>query len=204
MENTEELTAIIADNLTYYRKKALLTQSELAEKINYSDKSISKWERGDGTPDVFVLHELAKLYGLSVNDFLTTKKKERVANFFISKLLLTIVIVAIIWFVAIFAFFLTNMVDPTIKDTKPTWLVFIYAIPVSCLALWITNHIFFDKRFGFIPITAFLWTAALATHLTFATHEGITGLYTVCIPITVVIILIYVWKFWFKRKKSKK
>ena len=40
MEKYENLTAVIAENLIYYRKKAGLTQNELAQKLNYSDKSI--------------------------------------------------------------------------------------------------------------------------------------------------------------------
>ena len=44
----------IAGNIAKYRKQLGMTQIDLSEKINYSDKSISKWERGDGIPDVEV------------------------------------------------------------------------------------------------------------------------------------------------------
>ena len=54
MENLEELKQIVADNLVFYRKNANMTQLELAEKLNYSDKAISKWERGETLPDTFV------------------------------------------------------------------------------------------------------------------------------------------------------
>ena len=66
----EELKKIIAQNLLNYRKQAHLTQAELAEKVGYSDKNVSKWERAEGIPDVLVLHQLAELYGVTVNDFL--------------------------------------------------------------------------------------------------------------------------------------
>ena len=65
----EELKKIIAKNLVTYRKQAHLTQAELAEKLGYSDKNVSKWERAEGVPDVLVLHQLAELYGVTVNDF---------------------------------------------------------------------------------------------------------------------------------------
>ena len=45
----------VAENIAHYRKAAGLTQGALAAKINYTDKSVSKWERGDGLPDVFVI-----------------------------------------------------------------------------------------------------------------------------------------------------
>ena len=70
MEKSEEIKRNIAKNLVAYRKQAHLTQAELAEKINYSDKAVSKWERAEGIPDVLVLCELAQLYGVTVNDFL--------------------------------------------------------------------------------------------------------------------------------------
>ena len=69
-ENEEQLKNRIAKNLTFYRENAGQTQLELAEKLNYSDKSISKWERGEGIPGVFVLTQIAQLYGVTVNDLL--------------------------------------------------------------------------------------------------------------------------------------
>ena len=59
MENAIEINKIIGQNLSAYRKAAGYTQAELAEKINYSDKSVSKWESGNGVPDVCILMQLA-------------------------------------------------------------------------------------------------------------------------------------------------
>ena len=58
MEKNENLTAIIAENLVYYRKKAKLTQSEVAAKLSYSDKSVSKWENGNSMPDYSIINDL--------------------------------------------------------------------------------------------------------------------------------------------------
>ena len=70
MIKDEQLQGIIANNIVYYRKQLELTQSQLAEKINYSDKAISKWERGEGVPDIFILKQLADLFHVTVNDLL--------------------------------------------------------------------------------------------------------------------------------------
>ena len=64
MEKEINQQDLLAKNLAYYRKASGLTQLELAEKFNYSDKSVSKWERGEGFPDVFVLKSLADFYGI--------------------------------------------------------------------------------------------------------------------------------------------
>ena len=51
MENVNEINEKIAKNLVYYRKQAGYTQAELAEKINYTDKSISKWVSASDTSE---------------------------------------------------------------------------------------------------------------------------------------------------------
>lgn len=66
-----ELKLITASNLINLRTRAGLTQAELGARLNYSDKNISKWERGEGIPDAFVLTQLSELYGVSVDYILT-------------------------------------------------------------------------------------------------------------------------------------
>ena len=70
----EQLRANIAKNITELRKASNITQADLAEKLNYSDKSISKWERGDGVPDVIVLNKIAELFGVTLNDLVSDEK----------------------------------------------------------------------------------------------------------------------------------
>ena len=70
VENLEEFNQKLAKNLSSYRKAAGYTQAELAEKINYSDKSVSKWESGNGAPDIYILMKLADIFGVTVNDLI--------------------------------------------------------------------------------------------------------------------------------------
>lgn len=75
MEQTEQekrdIGQILASRIAAERKKAGLTQAGLAEKLGYSDKSISKWERGDGIPDIFCLKHMADLFGITVDALLS-------------------------------------------------------------------------------------------------------------------------------------
>ena len=66
---------VIAENLALYRKLHGLTQAELADAIGYSDKSVSKWERGDGTPDIFILLALSDIYGVTVSELVGQTEK---------------------------------------------------------------------------------------------------------------------------------
>ena len=68
MEDQDALAVTIGKNITRLRRLSNMTQSELAEKINYSDKSVSKWEQGNGIPDVRILVQLAELFNVSVDD----------------------------------------------------------------------------------------------------------------------------------------
>ena len=61
--------ALIASNIQYLRTSANLTQADLADKINYSDKAVSKWERGESLPDFFVMKQIADLFGVSLDFF---------------------------------------------------------------------------------------------------------------------------------------
>ena len=60
----------IGSNIAAYRKRDGLTQVSLAEKLNYSDKAVSKWERGESIPDVLTLMQLAELFSITVNDLI--------------------------------------------------------------------------------------------------------------------------------------
>lgn len=66
-----DLGQILSSRIAEERKKAGFTQAGLAERLGYSDKSISKWERGDGIPDVFCLKRMAELFGVTVDSLLT-------------------------------------------------------------------------------------------------------------------------------------
>ena len=62
-----ELKLVSASNIIRLRTQAGMTQVELGAKLNYSDKTVSKWERGEAIPDAYVLTRLADLFGVSVD-----------------------------------------------------------------------------------------------------------------------------------------
>ena len=200
MEKYENLVEVIAENLIYYRKKAQLTQSELANKLSYSDKSISKWERAEGVPDIHILVKLANLYGLTVNDFVTKKKKEKIANRYFSRILITLIAVALVWFFSTFAYLalelFSNIEDPFI----PTWMSFIYAIPISFIVLIVFTSIYFNPIQNIIHVSGLCWTIAVSLNLTFINYSRIGLIYIVAIPFQILIILFFLLLF---RKRKK-
>lgn len=71
----QELEQKIAENLRLYRTLHGFTQAQLADAIGYSDKSVSKWERGEGTPDIFLLLTLSEIYGVTVSELVGQTEK---------------------------------------------------------------------------------------------------------------------------------
>lgn len=80
----KSLKEIVGENLTELRKNKKLTQFELAEQLNYSDKSISKWENGDNLPDLETLNELCNFYGVTL-DYLTHPVEENKDKYILNK-----------------------------------------------------------------------------------------------------------------------
>ena len=202
MENENKQQELLAKNLVYYRKASGLTQLELAEKFNYSDKSISKWERGEGFPDVFVLKSLADFYGVNVDDFyseehkkIAVKHSQKRKQIFIRLLSIGIGIL-----VTFLTFFLLDTLLPNDVAFKP-WLVFIYGLLVVSI-VWLVWEFIYHKRFvRMLATSAVIWTAALSIYLTFFVmmEKNLYLIFIVAIPLQILEVL---W-FLFRNKKNK-
>ena len=166
----DELKLIISENISALRRDAGMTQAELAEKLNYTDKAVSKWERGESIPDVAVLKDIADLYGVTVDYLLkaehevtepapTQVKKRRLSN----RASITCMSILLVWLLATFAFVMVDMVT---VDVRAHWLAFVYAIPISMIVWLILNSIWFNRRRNFLIISLLMWTLLASLHLT--------------------------------------
>ncbi len=155
----------LAENLVKYRKHYNLTQAELAEKLNYSDKAVSKWERGESVPDLNVLKQLADFYNVTIDTLIAeptkiTPKKDNIRG----KIRQTIAICStmLVWLVAIVAFAFLNIILP---DITHTWIAFIYALPVTCIVLLVLTSVWKKKITTAIIISCLVWSVILAVYL---------------------------------------
>lgn len=181
----EKLREYFARNLAHYRKALGLTQSELAEKLNYSDKSISKWERGDGLPDLAVTAQLAEIFGLTVNDLIAEKPRRRLMTTR-NKIIITLLSMGIAWLVATILFFLCEIIFPSVKVW---WLFYIYAIPISAIVGIVFSCIWWKKIHLLASISTLIWSAALCVMLT----VPIPKIYLIFIVAAVLQILTILW-----------
>ncbi len=192
-----EFKKIVADNISYYRKKMGLTQLQLAEKINYSDKAISKWERAESLPEVYVLNQLATFFGVTLNDFLTVGRKPREPLAVKTRILISILSAGIVWLVATVIFVLTNLISPNIG--YDTWLLFIYAIPLSSIVLLVFSLIWGNNRLSFAFVTSLSVGLTLSIYLSlFKIYPHIWYIFISLVPIEILAM------FWFIFRKIRK
>ena len=176
----EKLRYQIGANIAAYRKNAGLTQAGLAEKLNYSDKAVSKWERGDSVPDVLTLVQLADQFGITVNDLLTdpnelplgsdsrlekamTQVSEKALKRKANKNIILALSSTLVWFVALFAFVILSSFDFL---EKYSCLLFFYAIPANAIVLLSLRSAWHDFRWNKALISIIVWGSLLSIFVT--------------------------------------
>ena len=186
----EELKVRIGANIARLRKEKRMTQAELAERLNYSDKAVSKWERAESMPDVLTLTQLAEQFGTDVNELLSdpsapaapaasapekaAPKKEktlpspsemiRTAD----KGLIQKLSCALVWVVAVFIWLVLDSFD-----LKYSWMVFVLAVMANAIVLLSLRSAW--KLYGInrILVSIIMWTALIFLYLTLLFSTGV-------------------------------
>ena len=173
----EKLKNYIGANIAAYRKQAGLTQAGLADKLNYSDKAVSKWERGESVPDVITLAQLAQQFGIRVDDLLADpnalpeetgavqqamgKVVERTLKRKANKKIILGLSSILVWFVALFVYVVLASLD-----VPNSWLAFFYAVPADAIVLLSLRSAWHDFRWNRILISAIMWGTLLSVYMT--------------------------------------
>lgn len=184
----EDLKQIIAHNLSGLRRSASMTQIDLAERLHYSDKAVSKWERGESVPDVAVLKEIADLFGVTV-DYLLTEDHTADARADIPTtvhrrhIVITLLSVALVWLIATAVFVILGIVAPGLRGE---WLAFVYAIPVSAIVLLVFNSLWGRRRRNYGIVSVLSWGLLLAAYLTYP-HGMMWMIFLPGIPAQIII-----------------
>lgn len=181
----ETLKLQIGKNIAAYRKRAGMTQVGLAEKLNYSDKAVSKWERGESIPDVLTLMQLAAQFDITVNELLcdpdalpdnpgtlekamsqvSEKALKRKAN----KNVILALSSTLVWFVALLSFVILSSFDFL---AQYSCLLFFYAIPANAIVLLSLRSAWHDFRWNQMLISIIVWGSLLSIYVTLQTLLG--------------------------------
>lgn len=163
-----DLKPIIAKNIQDLRISAGMTQIELADKLSYTDKAVSKWERGESVPDVSVLVRISELFGVTL-DYLVHEQTETVPVKELgrdktrNRSLITGISIVLVWLVATFIYVSTDIAS---VEASYRWLAFVWAVPASSIVWLVFNSIWFNQRINYIIISLLMWSALAAFYLT--------------------------------------
>lgn len=196
MDNINEIdiNKTISQNITKYRKSLGITQMELAEKLNYSDKAVSKWERGESLPDIKTLFEISNIFGITLNDLCYNTKQKQDANLTQSKktkhMYISILSCGLCWFVATIIFSLLLILTP---ELARKWLCFIYTLPISAIVCLVLNTKWGKRMWNCLFVSIICWGILLSICLTINT-PNIKWLYLIGIPFEILAIIWYFFK----------
>lgn len=188
----KELREIIASNISNLRSEKKITQYQLAEVLNYSDKAVSKWERGESIPDISVLKQIAEYFEVTV-DYLISEthdeydeKKQSVSKTVTrNRNLIASLATVMVWLVATVAFIFIS------QFAERGWISFIYAVPASVIVILVFNCIWGKPKYNFMFITLLVWSALMCIFLSlfvFAKYN-FWLLFILGIPAQIMIIL---------------
>ena len=187
----EDIKPIVAENLAKLRKSQGLTQAQLAEKFNYSDKAVCRWERGETLPDINVLYSLCEFYGITMNDLVSAELETEEIDVdrksrFKYRILISILLVSVVWLAATF-YFIVNAV----LDSGAYWVVFIWAVPISCLAVLVNFRSARSIVFRSIIYSVIVWSgiASVYFHLLYSSKVNAWMIFIIGAPLEFVIIL---------------
>ncbi len=141
-----------------------MTQAQLAAVLNYSDKAISKWERGEALPDVTVVKQIADTFGVSVDYLLQSDHKEadrrpvsvdrQIRR---NRLLISAIATTLVFLIGTFLFLVFNAL-PEVVLPFPIWMFFVYCTVPSLVVILVFNSIWGRRRLNFGIISALVWT----------------------------------------------
>ena len=184
-----ELKLISASNIISLRTAAGLTQAELGAKLNYSDKSVSKWERGEAIPDAFVLKQIAELFGVSVDYLLSShdsweapaEEEKEVPQYSTSHIIAVCVVG--IWTMALTLFVILWMLGVI------WWPIFFIALSVSLLTYLILKSVFKQIKYLAFLIAAFVVSLFVLFYVLMLPLGRLWQIFIIAIPAVVIVYL---------------
>lgn len=194
----EDLKAVVAANIIKLRNASSMTQAQLGEKLSYSDKTISKWERAEALPDAVALKTMSEIFSVSVDDLLNPgtqwvmPKTEKEENY--SRKAITWLSLAGIWTAAVFTFVVLWMCGIIY------WMTFVYAVPVSLITLLVLNAAFGRSRWHFPVVAGLVASIFLTVYLALMAPYNPWQLLLVLVPAELVVAI----SFQIRKKKRKK
>lgn len=197
MEEQDVLAVTIGKNIMRLRKMANMTQLELAEKLNYSDKSVSKWEQGNGVPDIRILIQLADMFEVTLDDLVHDHAEEgrgimpRRARK-MNRLITVLLSGGLCWLVAVVVFVLIGIFAP---ELPYSWLTYVYAVPATAIVVLVFSCVWHWKWVRILSVSVLVWTVLVCIYLTgMAAGKNLWLFFLIGIPLQILALFFFVWR----------
>lgn len=192
-----DIKEIVAKNIIALRKKHNMTQNELAEKLNYSDNAVSRWERGEVTPSIETLQQISETFSVPLeslfkdNVVVSLTNEERTQK--IGKLSVMLLFVSLIWFIVSVIYVYAEAILGL-----NLWRIFVWSVPASCLVLLPFNKLWGRHIWKFVILSVFVWTTLVSIYLQLLKYN-VWLIFIIGIPVQLALVI---WAF-IKPKKNK-
>ena len=161
MMDETTLRKTIGKNIALYRKSHRDTQAALGQKLSYTDKAVSKWERGESTPDIYVLSQIAELYGITVGNLIGESKPQIQASPYM-RLFVFLFSAALTFMIATVLIVMFEIFNVPFN----TWLFLLYAGAITAGLAVIFSSLWWNLWIQLAGWSSFTWLTALAVLLT--------------------------------------
>lgn len=193
----------IAKNIAVLRSGAKISQAELAEKLGYSDKSVSKWERAESVPDIYVLKNIADIFGVSVDYILAAHSDDEKTELPQDSTrqnrrnVLTVTMFGILLLVTLI------FGGIGMAFGKWIWTLFVAALPVCFTVALVFNSLWFNRHNNLYILTGLLWSLLTAIYILTLVHAGQNHWFWFVVGIPAQLVIILSFKFKLRKKLPK-
>ena len=181
----DDLKDIVSKNIIYLRTNNKMTQLELGNVLSYSDKAVSKWERGEAVPDAYVLLKLSSLFHVSVDYLLsnhTEKELKAITSYKFDRRVISLISFLSVWTLAIIIFAILEFLGST------QLLVFVYTLPVSLILMIVLTAIWGKRKTNMYYISILVWSILGALYFTFLQYNW-WFLFVIGLPAQILVLL---------------
>jgi len=183
----------IASNISALRKSNGYTQGQLAEKLHYSDKSVSKWERGEGVPDIAVLVSIARLFNVSLDQLCGLTEIRQEQGSAKKRIIIHALSIGLCVLAAAIAYASVRLAG---VHWPNAWLLFVYALPCAAIVSVVFSAMWWRDIWTMISVSVLIWSLALSIALS-VSASGANTVYIIAAVMQVMCLL------WFRLKAVK-
>ena len=188
------LREIIPNNIIKLRKTQGLTQLDLGKRVNYSDKAVSRWEKGEVLPDVETLQRISEVFNVPMSYLLEShdENEVQIPKTKKSEIAFQYLACLTVWIIATLIF-----VFGELNFDKIFWQIFVWSVPATCIVVSSLNRKKKNRLLNLVVNSIFIWSFLTAFYLQFLDFNAWI-FFLIGVPIQAAFVVFYLGKTKYK------